>query len=281
VKLTLAEFWSKYEIVYDKNARKKLKVGKKTKVQFLKNNMGFIRNMAVLKYYLNYKNDEDLAQGLLILFMPFTNEMDEIHKHDVKELLAKLNPLITEKTKSFEKYKVMTDLIANIQPEIMDTEDEVEFVETETTDLTDIEEFNKWAKSQASKDLSTFKDLTHLSDPTELRSNISSLNKQQRRLFDDFTENMISPDLNKKKTVYLFLAGNAGTGKSFLVNILIEAVKIIKIKAGDEMKKPPVIVMAPIPRPTSSEGEPLILYIRFKSLYTNRCVQDGSNEIPV
>ena len=41
--LSLTEFWSKYEIVYDKNARKNLKPGKKTKVQFLKNNKGFIR----------------------------------------------------------------------------------------------------------------------------------------------------------------------------------------------------------------------------------------------
>ena len=44
---------------------------------------------------------------------------------------------------------------------------------------------------------------------------------------------------------YLFLAGEAGTGKSHLVQLLIEAVKIIKMKAGAELKKPPVIVMAP------------------------------------
>ena len=40
-------------------------------------------------------------------------------------------------------------------------------------------------------------------------------------------------------------SGNAGTGKSFLVKLLIEAVKLIKIKSGDDLKKPPVIVMAP------------------------------------
>ena len=55
---------------------------------------------------------------------------------------------------------------------------------------------------------------------------------------------MVSSDVNERP-VYLFLAGNAGTGKSFLVNILIEAIKHIKIKAGDQLKKPPVIVMAP------------------------------------
>ena len=74
--------------------------------------------------------------------------------------------------------------------------------------------------------------------------NISSLNDQQRRLFDDFTERCISTDVNEKP-VYLFISGNAGTGKSFLVKLLVEAVKIIKIKAGDELQKPPVIVMAP------------------------------------
>ena len=63
-------------------------------------------------------------------------------------------------------------------------------------------------------------------------------------VFDDFTERKVSTDVNERP-VYLFLTGNAGTGKSFLVNTLIEAVKHVKIKAGDQLKKPPVIVMAP------------------------------------
>ena len=70
------------------------------------------------------------------------------------------------------------------------------------------------------------------------------LNYQQRRLFDDFIERCSSNDANERP-VSLFLAGNAGTGKSFLVRILIEAVKYVKIKSGDDLKKPPLIVMAP------------------------------------
>ena len=176
--------------------------------------------------------------------------MDEIHRQDVKQILADSKVQITEKRKMFEKYQVMCDLIANIQKEIIDKdeentiEEEDTFEESETTNLQDIDEFNKWARSQACKELSTMKNLTDICDPTKLRSSISSLNEQQRRLFDDFTERMVSSDVNEKP-VYLFLAGNAGTGKSFLVSILIEAVKLIKIKAGDELKKPPVIVMAP------------------------------------
>ena len=253
INLSLAEFWSKYEIVYNKNAKKILKNEKKTKVQTLKSKKGFIRKRlepAVLRYYLNYSNDEDLARGLLILFKPFRNEMDDIHKHDVKKLLAESNELIADKRKMFEKYQVMCDLIANISKEIDErgdaniTEEDDTLEETETTDLQDINDFTKWARSQASKELSTMKDLTDVCDPTKLRSSISTLNEQQRRLFDDFTERMVSSDLDEKP-VYLFVAGNAGTGKSFLVNILIEAVKLIKIKAGDDLKKPPVIVMAP------------------------------------
>ena len=77
-----------------------------------------------------------------------------------------------------------------------------------------------------------------------LRLRISTLNKQQRRLFDDFTERIVSTDINEKPC-YLYLAGNAGTGKSHLLQVLIEAVKIIKMKPGAELKKPSVIVMAP------------------------------------
>ena len=249
--LSLAEFWSKYEIVYGKI--KKPRRNGKTKIIPLKNNQGHIRKrseMAVLKYYLNYENDEDLARGLLILFKPFRNEIEDIHSHDVKQLLKESSQVIERKRAIFEKYKPMSDLIATIQggveeDQIPDSEEENnEQGEIETTSLNDIEEFNRWAKNQASKDLAKFKSLTSMCDVDQLRLSISSLNHQQRRLFDDMTERAASSDINEKP-VYLFIAGNAGTGKSFLVKLLIEAVKLIKIKAGDELKKPPVIVMAP------------------------------------
>ena len=250
--LCLAEFWAKYDIVYGK-LPKPNKNGK-TNIIPLKNKKGFIRRrskMAVLRYYLNYTNDEDLARGLLVLFLPFQDEMKEIHTQDVKALLSKFEDLIESKRSMFEKYKLMTDLISTINAEEQDkkrddedTEGEDEDVELETTSAMDIEEFNKWARNQAEKDLSSFKNLINVADLTELRTKISSLNQQQRRLFDDFTERCISTDVDEQP-VYLFIAGNAGTGKSFLVQLLIEAVKLIKIKSGDDLQKPPVIVMAP------------------------------------
>ena len=70
--LSLSEFWAKYDIVYNYNGKRKNK--RKTKIISLKNGKGFIRrrsSLAVLRYYLNHNNDEDLARGLLILFKPF------------------------------------------------------------------------------------------------------------------------------------------------------------------------------------------------------------------
>ena len=176
--LALTEFWSKYEVVYTKS--NKTKKGKKTKVMSLQNGKGFIRRrlkQAVLRYYLNYNNDEDLARGLLILFKPFRNEREDIHRHDVKELLDKNLTIIQDKRKTFEKYQTMLDLISKFKAQ-KDNEDdaevdkEEELEETETTCLEDIEEFNNWAKNQASKDLSKFKNLTDLCDINQFRLNM-------------------------------------------------------------------------------------------------------------
>merc|ERR1711888_404096 len=77
-------------------------------------------------------------------------------------------------------------------------------------------------------------------------SSISRLcpSTQQRRLFDDVIERIISENINEK-TFYLFITGNAGTGKSHLVKILAEATKLVKLKSGDDLKKPSILMMAP------------------------------------
>ena len=62
--MSLTDFWSDYEIVYDKSAKS---ASKESKVQTLQNGKGFIRKRlenAVLRYYINYDNDEDMARAL-------------------------------------------------------------------------------------------------------------------------------------------------------------------------------------------------------------------------
>ena len=135
--LTLAEFWSSYDIVYGKN-----KNGKDGKLMYilLENKKGFIKlryERCVLKYYLNYTNEEDLARGLLILFHPFTNEMKQIHEENVSDMYFQNREQIEEKRNLFEKHKIITDIVQSInnQKEDIEYDETVEddFVESETT----------------------------------------------------------------------------------------------------------------------------------------------------
>ena len=147
--MCLAEFWSRYDILYQKKP-------KLTGNIILLKNGSFIRRRfdpAVLRYYLTYGNDEDLARGLLVLFHPFRNELDEIHRKDVQELLDENREMIEAKRKLFEKYKLMTELISNIQSTVEtenkdDSDEEIQpDEEIETTDKKDIVDFNLWAKN--------------------------------------------------------------------------------------------------------------------------------------
>ena len=128
----------------------------------------------------------------------------------------------------------MTDIVKNIQSEVkknyVDSNSESDHMEDEieTTSASEMENFNIWARGQALKDLKDFKQSIDLCDITSLRTKMSSLKFEQRRLFDDIMERIISNDVNERP-VHLFVSGNAGTGKSYLVRLLIEAIKIVSV----------------------------------------------------
>ena len=245
--LCCADFRSNYEIVYGKQLKQSPSLIK------LQNNKGYIRkrqNSACLRYYLNYDNSEDLCRGLLILFLPFRNEMVDIHQKDVIKLVEDNRALIDENQRKYEKFRLMTDLLNEIQRQNekedendKDSADE-EDVNVETTSPEDIQEFEKWAMSQASKELDRLSDLTDIPNVVELRKNISSLNYQQRRLFDDFCERVASSDVDEPP-FYIFISGSAGTGKSFTLRCMIDAVKYLKLNSETELKKPSIVVGAP------------------------------------
>ena len=68
----------------------------------------------------------------------------------------------------------------------------------------------------------------------ELINAVNALNPEQRRLFDEIVENIMDPD-EEKEPFHIYLAGEAGTGKSHLVKILVAAVKHLLKKSPVKM----------------------------------------------
>ena len=116
-------------------------------------------------------------------------------------------------------------------------------IEEETTTEKDIEDFLKSVKSSALKDIAKNTD-SRIPSIVDLRERIIMLNRDQRKIFDDIGERMILP-LNSKEQFCVYIAGAAGAGKSFLLQLVIDAVKYLTMQSGDEIEKPKILVMAP------------------------------------
>ena len=150
-RLTLADFRSDYDIVYNPKSTNRKHIPLKDGVGYIKRRI----ERCILRYYLNFDNEEDLKRGLLILFTPFVNEMEDIHENDINELYTKFENVIKEKRAIFEKHKVMTEIIESIQKEATEKIDENNdsesdtFLDEETTSKSELENFEKWAKDQA------------------------------------------------------------------------------------------------------------------------------------
>ena len=70
------------------------------------------------------------------------------------------------------------------------------------------------------------------------------LNIQQRKIFDDIISRLISGDFEDRPFL-IYISGDAGTGKSFLFNIIINAAKHILRESGDSLDQPRVLNLAP------------------------------------
>ena len=111
--------------------------------------------------------------------------MNDIHLKDVHELYKEHEKSILDVKSIFEKHKVITDIVDNIQRDIEsmksneeDGEEEEEFVDEETTTAEEIEDFQKWAKQEAKKSLVQCKTLTTIPKVENLRKTIIQLNDQ-------------------------------------------------------------------------------------------------------
>ena len=160
------------------------------------------RERAVLRYYLAMDGEEDIARGLCILFLPFENEIKDIHDKNVIELVGKNHEVINNNRKKFEQNSLINDMIKRIEKEKdnLSNEESDDEREEETTERYLIDEhqeaYDKHDKQKAKDSLPKDETTLNFLDPVELRKWITSLNCEQRQLFDDIMERAVAGDLN-------------------------------------------------------------------------------------
>ena len=126
-----------------------------------------------------------------------------------------------------------------------DSREEDDYEETTTAmELEDFEkDLQKW-KKEGSKGLQYLKQFTDVICPDELKKLICGLNNQERKIFHDLIERETSIS-EEKEPYYVFIAGEAGTGKSHLTRVLMEAFKSLRVSSGKEINKPTILAVAP------------------------------------
>ena len=196
---------------------------------------------------MRYDDDIETARALCILFLPFRVELIDIHEKDPQALVAEHAEVINANREKFEKNQYIFDLIKEMEKnpaEDQEEDDGEEGRELETTENWEIEAHEEDYDKNKAKGTLPRDDTSALVDIEELRKLIIQLNQEQRRVFDEVCER-VNHESFDENPFYNFLAGEAGVGKSFLVKVLILAVKYLKIKAGLDLRKSLVVIMAP------------------------------------
>ena len=196
---------------------------------------------------MRYDDDIETARALCILFLPFRVELIDIHEKDPQALVAEHAEVINANREKFEKNQYIFDLIKEMEKnpaEDQEEDDGEEGRELETTENWEIEAHEEDYDKNKAKGTLPRDDTSALVDIEELRKLIIQLNQEQRRVFDEVCER-VNHESFDESPFYNFLAGEAGVGKSFLVKVLILAVKYLKIKAGLDLRKSLVVIMAP------------------------------------
>ena len=243
--MTLAEFVADFNISKSKPSS--------PNAIALQNKRGYVlqRNReCVLRYFYKFEHENEYYRALCILFLPFRNEMRDIHMKDV-QLLYKENESFIESIRShFEKHRNIVDRVREVEEkkdlddEDSDDDDDNYFSDDETTTAEEMKDFQKYVKAQAKQQLKKYKDGKQTMTDDEYLIHVNSLNQQQRKIFNDFVERI--KDTEEKIPFYLYIGGEAGTGKSFLLKLMIEAVNNqIPHYSGQPLDKPYSITIAP------------------------------------
>ena len=135
--MSLADFCSNYDVVYSS--------GNRRNVIKLQNKKGYIAkrgSACVIRYFLKYTNEEEMYRALCILFLPFRNEMQEIHSKDVKALYLRNEEQIEEMRNKYEKHRGMVELIKKIEEGREKNDDDEEDEDQEPDDYINDETTN-------------------------------------------------------------------------------------------------------------------------------------------
>ena len=240
--MCLADFVSQYD---------NYGAGRKNSIPLL-HKKGFIVKRgreAIIRYFLKHETDEEYYRALCILFLPFRNEMAEIHSQPVETLYHQNIDVIEAKRQHYEKNRNIVKLIQKAEEKSNGKADEPEdeedeYVDEETTDLPNIQDFIDSAKAEAERMLKNLKSSKVKMKDDEFFPKLASLNPEQQRIFYDIAERMVIEEDNSDP-FYLYVAGEAGTGKSFLLRLLIEFMNRIPKRSGHELDKPASITVAP------------------------------------
>ena len=117
--ICLADFVAKFNIAYKKD---------KNVIRLL-DEKSFIsrRNRdCVIRYFLKYDNEEEYLRALCILFLPFRNEMTDIHSHDLRVLYDENKTIIENNRQKFEKHRTIIDLVEEAEKDKEEDSDEIE-----------------------------------------------------------------------------------------------------------------------------------------------------------
>jgi len=269
--VTLAEFVRDYKIVCQSKAEKQAEQLINTDmkddhtenemasggVRWLLNKKGrFRRNNkhTMVRYYLSKNSELEIKRSLLVLFRPFRNEMKEIHEvpgTSIDDIYDQHKKSIESVRKEFEPNR---KLLLNLE-KAMD-----EYEADETDDLHTDDELICGDDPNRNETTSEH-DLQHFINLSDVKCNpeidvakresicqlIRKMNNEQRQIFDDVIERFASADeqTDDSTPFYLYISGSAGTGKTFLMNVIREAAKLILMKSGDDPSKPSILVLSP------------------------------------
>ena len=186
----------------------------------LKNMMGKIRKRvrpAVIRYFLNKQDDYEYVRGILLLFTPFRNEQQQISEQNAKKIYEH----IREDPERNAHLEYQLDFYQPFQSLLQDIEKIVDEEESDSEDDADINredgEFDKMEETTSKADIETFLrdftqekiETTDLMEKEELLVLIRTLNREQRKIFDDVMERLMRTD-HDSDPFYLYVSGDAG-----------------------------------------------------------------------